>query len=94
MNILPLEDRVVITPLDDETDKHRRIIIPETAKDKPTKGKVLRIGPGRIDAGQTIAMTVKVNDIVLYNKYAGIDFEIDGQEIMILRQSDIVAILQ
>ncbi|MEM1337861.1 MAG: co-chaperone GroES [Bacteroidota bacterium] len=89
VNIKPLADRVLIEPMAAETKTASGIIIPDTAKEKPQKGKVVAVGPGTKDED----MTVKVGDSVLYGKYAGTDLKFEGVDYMIMRQSDILAII-
>ena len=94
MNIKPLSDRVVIKPADAEEKVQGGIIIPDTAKEKPQKGEVVAVGPGKVsDAGQTIAPTVKVGDTVLYGKYSGTEVTVDNDEYLIVRESDILAVV-
>jgi chaperonin GroES len=94
MQIKPLADRVVIKPLEFEEKKQGNIIIPDTAKEKPMQGEVVAVGPGKIaESGQKIAMEVKKGDKVLYGKYSGTEVTIDGQDYLIMRESDIFAIL-
>jgi chaperonin GroES len=89
----PLADRVVVQPMESETMKGG-IIIPDTAKEKPQQGKIVAIGPGKVnDAGQRIKPEVKKNDVVLYGKYAGTEVTVDGKDYLILRESDVLAIL-
>ena len=88
VNIKPLADRVLIEPLEAETKTASGIIIPETAKEKPQKGKVVAVGKGTKDN----PITVKVGETVLYGKYAGTEITIDGSEYLIMRESDILAI--
>lgn len=89
MNIKPLADRVVIKPAVAEEKSQGGIIIPDTAKEKPLKGKVIAVGKGTKDQ----AMELKEEDIVLYGKYAGTEIEIDGDKVLIMRESDVLAIL-
>lgn len=94
MNIKPLADRVVIKPADAEEKVQGGIIIPDTAKEKPQKGEIVAVGPGKIsDAGQTIPMTVKKGDKVLYGKYSGTEVTVDNVEYLIVRESDILAVI-
>ncbi len=89
----PLADRVVVEPMEGETMKGG-IIIPDTAKEKPQQGKVIAAGPGRVgDSGERIAPEVKKGDVVLYGKYAGTEVTVQGKDYLILRESDILAIL-
>ena len=90
----PLGSRVVIEPLEQEDITPGGIVLPETAKEKPQKGTVLAIGPGdRDDDGKRIPMDVAVGDIVLYAKYAGTEVKVDGKKLLILKESDILAIV-
>ena len=89
VSIRPLADRVLIEPMAAETKTASGIIIPDTAKEKPQKGKVVAVGPGTKDED----MTVKVGDAVLYGKYAGTDLKFEGVDYLIMRQSDILAII-
>lgn len=94
MNIKPLADRVVILPAEPEEKVQSGLYIPDTAKERPQKGEVVAVGPGKVsDNGQLISMTVKVGDKVLYGKYAGTEVIIDNKEYLIIRESDILAIL-
>ena len=94
MKIKPLSDRVVIKPAPADEKVQGGIIIPDTAKEKPQKGEIVAIGPGKVsDAGQTIAPSVKVGDTVLYGKYSGTEVTIDGDEYLIVRESDILAVI-
>lgn len=89
VNIKPLADRVVVEPLPAEEKTKAGIIIPDTAKEKPQEGVVVAVGPGKKDE----PMTVKVGDRVLYGKYAGTEIHIDGKDYLIMRESDIYAII-
>jgi len=94
MNLKPLADRVVAKPLEEEDKTPGGIILPDTAKEKPQKGKIIAAGPGKLDEkGERMKMEVKKGDVVLYGKYAGTEIKIDGQEYLILRESDILAIV-
>ena len=94
MKIKPLSDRVVIEPLEAEEKTSGGIYLPDTAKEKPQMGKVVAVGPGKFsDAGQKIDMEVKVNDKILYGKYSGTDVSFEGKDYLIMRESDILAIL-
>jgi chaperonin GroES len=94
MNIKPLADRVVVKPLESEEKKQGSIIIPDTAKEKPMQGEVVAVGPGKVaESGQKVNMEVKKGDKVLYGKYSGTEVTIDGKDYLILRESDILAIL-
>jgi chaperonin GroES len=92
VKLQPLGDRVVVRPIEREEVTKSGIVLPDTAKEKPQEGKVLAVGPGRMaDDGKRVAMDVKVGDEVLYVKYGGTEVKIDGEELMILRESDILA---
>ena len=93
--IKPLADRVVVKRIEEEEVKKGGIIIPDTAKEKPQKGKVIAVGPGRLDEnGKRIPMEVKEGDVVLFSKYAGTEVKIDDEEYLIMREDDILAILE
>ena len=92
MKINPLDDRIVVQPLAAEETTAGGIVLPDSAKEKPQRGKVIAIGPGRLlDSGERCAIGVQVDDEVLYGKYGGTDIEVDGEEYKILRESDILA---
>jgi len=94
LNLKPLGDRMVIKPLEQEEVTASGIVLPETAKEKPQKGEVLSAGPGaRDEDGKRIAMDVKAGDKVLFAKYAGTEIKIDGEKLLILRESDVLAIV-
>jgi len=91
----PLHDRVLVKPLPSEEVTKSGIVIPDTAKEKPQQGEVKAVGAGRIlDNGERVPMEVKVGDRVFYSKYAGTEVKIDGEEYLILRESDILGILE
>ena len=95
LKIKPLADRLVVKPLEQEEVTPSGIVLPETAKEKPQKGEVLAIGPGaRNDDGEHVALEVSVKDTVLFAKYAGTEIKMDGEKVLILRESDILAILE
>lgn len=95
MNLRPLGDRLVVEPIEQEERTASGIILPETAKEKPQEGKVLAAGPGRRDdSGKYIAMDVRVGDRVLFAKYAGTEVKIDGKKLLILKESDVLAIVE
>lgn len=94
MNIKPLSDRVVIKPAPADEKVQGGIIIPDTAKEKPQKGTIVAVGPGKAsDTGEIIPMTVKKGDVVLYGKYSGTEVTIDKVEYLIVRESDILAVV-
>ena len=93
IKIKPLADRVIVKPLESETMKGG-IIIPDTAKEKPQQGKIVAVGPGKTnDAGSLIKPEVKKGDVVLYGKYSGTEVSVEGDDYLILRESDVLAIL-
>jgi chaperonin GroES len=95
MNLKPLADRLVVEPIEQEEVTAGGIILPETAKEKPQQGKVIAAGPGRTDEdGKRIPMDVSVGDKVLYAKYSGTEIKLDGKKVLILRESDILAIVE
>ncbi|MEA3297805.1 MAG: co-chaperone GroES [candidate division Zixibacteria bacterium] len=95
MNVKPLADRVVVKPLEFDEVKKGGIIIPDTAKEKPMEGEIMEIGTGRItDDGKKMPIEVKKGDRILYGKYSGTEINIDGEEYLIMRESDIFAIVQ
>lgn len=92
MNLNPLDDRVVVQPVDAEETTAGGIVLPDSAQEKPQRGKVVAVGPGRLlDSGERCAVSVGVGDEVLFGKYGGTEIEVDGDEIKILRESDILA---
>jgi chaperonin GroES len=94
MNVTPLSDRVIIRPLEAEQKTAGGIIIPDNAKEKPQKGEVIAVGSGKIaDNGQKIEMSLKNGDKVLYGKYSGTEVSIDGTDYLIMRESDVLAVL-
>ncbi len=95
LSLKPLGDRLVVEPIEQEEVTAGGIVLPETAKEKPQQGKVLAAGPGaRDDEGKRIEMDVKVGDKVLYAKYAGTEFKLDGKKLLILRESDLLAVIE
>jgi chaperonin GroES len=95
MNLKPLGDRVVVEPAEQEEQTALGIFLPETAKEKPQQGKVIASGPGaRKETGERIDMDVKIGDKVLYARYAGTSVKLDGKEYLILKESDILAIVE
>lgn len=93
MNIKPLADRVVVKALPMEEKTKSGIIMPDTAKEKPQEGEVVAVGPGKMEKGERIALDVKVGDRVIYSKYAGTEVKYDGQEYLILKENDILAVI-
>jgi chaperonin GroES len=94
MQVKPLADRVVVKPLEETETKKGGIIIPDTAKEKPMQGDIWEVGPGRTtEEGKNVTMQLKKGDRVLYGKYTGTEVSIDGDEYLIMRESDIFAII-
>jgi len=95
MKVKPLHDRVLVQRLEEEEKTKGGIIIPDTAKEKPQQGRVIAVGSGRLnERGERVPMEVKENDRVLFSKYAGNEIKIDGTEYLIMREDDILAILE
>ncbi len=93
MNIKPLADRLIVKALPSEEKTKSGIIMPDTAKEKPQEGMVVAVGPGKMEKGERIAMDVKENDRVIYSKYAGTEVKYDGEEYLILKEADVLAII-
>ena len=92
MSLKPLDDRVVVEPLDAEETTAGGIVLPDAAQEKQQRGKVVAVGPGRLlDSGERCAVSVKIGDEVLFGKYGGTEIEIDGKDVKVLRESDILA---
>ena len=88
----PLADRLVVKPIEREEVTKSGIVLPDTVKEKPQEGKVMAVGPGRLsEDGKRVAMDVKVGDVVIYAKYGGTEIKVDDEELVILRESDILA---
>ena len=95
MSLKPLGNRVVVEPIEQEEITAGGIVLPETAKEKPQKGNVLSVGPGdRDEDGKYIPMDVKQGDVVLFAKYAGTEIKVDGKKLLILRESDLLAVIE
>ncbi|HCJ56360.1 10 kDa chaperonin [bioreactor metagenome] len=94
MNIKPLGDRVVIKVLESEETTKSGIVLPGTAKEKPMQGEILAVGSGEIVDGKKVPLELKVGDRVIYSKYAGTEVKMDGAEYLILRQNDVLAIVE
>ncbi len=95
MNIQPLADRVLVEPLEQTEVKKGGIIIPDTAKERPQEGKIVAVGPGRVtDDGNKVSMEVGVGDTILYGKYSGSEVRLEDKEYLIMRESDILAIIK
>jgi chaperonin GroES len=94
MNLRPLHDRVIVKRLDQETKTASGIVIPDAAAEKPDQGEILAVGPGKRDhKGSLIQLDVKVGDRVLFGKYAGQTVKVDGQELLVMREEDIMAVV-
>lgn len=94
MNLKPLGDRLVVSPKEKEQTTASGLVLPETAAEKPQEGEVIAVGPGRRDdAGERVAMDVAVGDKVLYAKYGGTEVKVEGKKLLILKESDILAII-
>ena len=91
--IQPLGDRVVVKPQQAEETTAGGLFIPDTAKEKPMRGTVLAAGPGKTENGTHVEMTVKAGDTVLYGKYAGTELQLDGEDVLIMRESDILGVV-
>ncbi|MDB2705551.1 co-chaperone GroES [Pseudomonadota bacterium] len=95
MSIRPLHDRVIVRRMEEETTSAGGIVIPDSATEKPATGEIVAAGHGKItDSGDVRAMDVKVGDIVMFGKYAGTEVKVDGEELLVMREDDIVAVLE
>ena len=93
--IQPLSDRVVVRPLEEGEQMRGGLYIPDTAKEKPQQGEIIAVGPGRVsDQGERLVPDVKAGDKVLYGKYSGTEVTVDGEQLLILRESDVLAVLK
>ena len=91
LKIQPLEDRVVILPADEAESRRGGLYIPDTAKEKPTQGEIIAVGPGRFEKGARVPVDLKVGDQVIYGKYSGTPYTLDGDEYVIIKASDVLA---
>ncbi len=91
--ISPLADRVVIRPLEETEQMRGGLYIPDTAKEKPQQGEVIAVGPGRFEKGEHVKMELKVGDKVLYGKYSGTEVTIDAEQLLIIKESDVLAVV-
>jgi len=91
--IAPLSDRVVVKPLEDTETMRGGLYIPDTAKEKPQQGEIVAVGSGRTEDGKRVPMEVKVGDRVLYGKYSGTEVTVEGEQVLILRESDVLAVI-
>ncbi|MEA2483811.1 MAG: chaperonin GroES [Thermoleophilaceae bacterium] len=95
MKLKPLGDRLIVQPLDEEETTASGIVLPDTAKEKPQRGKVLAVGDGaKNDDGNRIPLDVSEGDTVLYSKYGGTEVKVDGDDLLVLRESDVLAVVQ
>jgi len=95
MKVKPLQDRLVVKRIEEEEKTKGGIIIPDAAKEKPQEGRVVAIGDGKVlESGQRVALSVKVGDKILFGKYSGTEIKIDGNEHLILREDDVLAIIE
>ena len=95
MKLRPLQDRVIVKQSEAEEKTKSGILLPDAAKEKPTKGKVVAVGPGKLDdKGKPMEIGLRVGDTVYYGKYSGTDVEVDGQKLVILREPDILGVLE
>ena len=95
MNVKPLADRVIVRAAEAEEMTKGGIILPDTAKEKPQQGEVVAVGPGIVsDSGSLVDMTLKTGDKVLYGKYSGTEISVDGEDVLIMRESDILAVVR
>ncbi len=92
-NIQPLGDRVVVKAMEETETMRGGLIIPDTAKEKPQQGKIVAVGPGRFEKGDRVPMELKVGQTVLYGKYSGTEIKLDNQEVLIIKESDVLAII-
>jgi len=91
LKVSPLADRVAIRPIEETETMKGGLYIPDTAKEKPIQGEVLAVGPGRREKGEVVPMELKVGDRVVYGKYSGTQVELDGEEIILIKESDVIA---
>ncbi len=91
LKVFPLADRVAIRPMEETEEMKRGLYIPDTAKEKPIQGDVIAVGPGRTEKGQRVPMELKVGDRVVYGKYAGSQVELEEEEIILIKESDVIA---
>ncbi|MGA8030868.1 MAG: co-chaperone GroES [Casimicrobiaceae bacterium] len=93
VKVAPLADRVVIKPMEETEQMRGGLYIPDTAKEKPQQGEIVAVGPGRYEKDKRVPMEVKVGDKVLYGKYSGTEVTVDGEQVLILRESDVLAVV-
>ena len=93
MNLKPLGDRVIVEPSESEEMTASGIVLPDTAQEKPQEGKIVAVGDGKTEDGKKVPMEVKVGDKVIYSKYGGTEIKLDGEDYLILREDDILAVI-
>lgn len=94
MKIRPLHDRVIVRRLEEQEKTKGGIIIPESAKETPAEGKVVAVGPGKKEDGKVEPMAVKVNDTIIFSKYAGTEIKVEGEDLLIMREEDILGVVE
>jgi chaperonin GroES len=95
MKLRPLQDRILVQRVEEETKTKGGIIIPDTAKEKPAEGKVMAVGNGKVsDDGQRVALEIKVDDRILFGKYSGTEVKIEGEEYLIMREDDVLGVIE
>ena len=95
MSLRPLHDRVIVKRLEEETTSPGGIVIPDTAAEKPSRGKIVAVGNGKVqDNGEIRALDVKVGDVILFGKYSGTEVKVDGDELLVMREDDIMAVAE
>jgi chaperonin GroES len=94
LKLQPLGDRVVVRPLEEAEEMRGGLYIPDTAKEKPLQGEIVAVGPGRFEKGERVPMEVKVGQKVLYSKYAGTDVRVGDEEVLIIKESDVLAVVE
>jgi len=93
VKIQPLADRVVIRPLEETAEMKGGLYIPDTAKEKPMQGEIIAVGPGRVEKGEHVPMELKVGNTVLYGKYSGTEVTLDDEQLLIIKESDVLAVI-
>ena len=91
LKVFPLADRVAIRPMEETETMKGGLYIPDTAKEKPIQGEIIAVGPGRIEKGETVPMELRVGDRVIYGKYSGTQVELEGEEIILIKEADVIA---
>jgi len=94
MKIRPLHDRVIVKRLEEKERTKGGIIIPDSAKETPAEGKIVAVGPGKKEDGKVVPLAVKVNDTVIFSKYAGSEIKVEGEDLLIMREEDILGVLE